>query len=170
MAKSVARVNGRNGESMWSSDGELHFRTGGKARTMSQGDIQKIDLTNVEEARKLVTDTELVPYGEWTKEMPSPKSKSDYVVVFNSDSCWVMEISRSQATNALNFVKSVQPESVKPEEYKLYAAIQTPLGGILTIGTIVCILTAIYFIFSARMAIPGILFAIAAIVMFINVK
>jgi hypothetical protein len=171
MAKNVSRVNGRGGESMWCDGEELSFRTGGRVQRMPVGEIRTIDISNAEDARALVQETELVPYGAWTEEMPTAKGKSDFVVATSDDSCWVMEINKNQSPNALSFVRGIKPvEKPKAEDFKLYAAIQTPLGAVFAVGSIVCVCLAIYFIFSAQMAIPGIIAAIAAIVMFVRVK
>ena len=171
MAKNVQRVNGRNGESMWVDGEDLSFRTGGKVRHMPLHDVRSIDISNAEDAKALVENTELVPFGFWTEEMPSAKGRADYVMVTSDENCWVMEVSKTQSPNALTFVRGIKPvEKASADDYKLYSAIQTPLGGVFAIGSIVCVGLAVYLIFTAELAIPGILVAIAGIVMFLKVK
>lgn len=171
MARGVARVNGRNGESMWKDGEELSFRTGGKVRKMGFDRLRTLRITNAEEARTEVCETELVPVGCWTDEMPASKGKFDYLLATSDDECWVMEVAKSQERNAQSFVEGIRPrEKATADDYKLYTAIQTPLGGVFAIGSIVCVLLAIYFVFTLQMSIVGILFGVAAIVMFVNVK
>ena len=171
MAKNVVRVNGRGGESMWTSDGELSFRTSGKVHTIEDGHLRDLSIVTAEEARKVVEETELVPFGAWTSEMKSSKGKYEYLVARDDQCVWVMEISKNQSPHAYDFIKAVNSSGeIAKKEYKLYAAIQTPLGGVLAIGTIACIALALYFTYYAQMSVVGILFGVAAIVMFVNVK
>lgn len=170
--KSATRVNGKNGEYLRLNDDELCFHTRGKVERMPVASLTFLSVTNTEEARDAVNKTDLVPHGAWTEKMPSSGGKSAYLVAKGRVSCWVMEISKAQVPNAQSFVQGIRPSFESDEDKFLIPnrAINTPLGGVFTIGSILCVFLAIFFVFNLQMPILGIVVAIAAILMFVNVK
>ena len=173
-AKGSVRVTGRKNESMYIEDEELCFKTANKVQRMPLEGVRDISILNVEEARESVKTEDLVPYGAWTEEMPSTGGNSAFLVVRGRASLWVMEITKSQVPNASKFVNRVKPKPTEEEdERRLWVpnrAINTPLGGLFTIGSIVCVLLAIFMVFSFQQPVLGLLFAGAAIAMFVNIK
>ena len=171
MANKNSRVNGKGGESMWIADGEFCFRTNNKVQRIPADSVSFIDILNVEEARKLVNSTELVPYGVWTNEMKSSSGKTMFLAATNDECCWVMEIAKSQVPNAGEFVRNFAPAIEEKERAKVPTrAINTPLGGLLTIGEIVCLLGAVFALYNFQQPIIAIVLSVAAAVMFFFVK
>ena len=173
MAKGATRVNGKNNESMWVTDEDLCFRVGSKARKIPLSSLAALSLENVEEARKLVTETELVPYGSWTENMPSSNGKTLYVVARDDESLWVMEINKSQLPTAQDFVHDIAPQSeedAKREKIVAGRVIDTPLGAVFTILSIVCVIAAIFLVFSLEQPLIGLIVAIAGLVMHFLIK
>lgn len=173
MAKGATRVNGKGNESMWVSDEDLCFRVGGKVRKIPLDSLVALSLENVEEARALVTKTELVPYGSWTEGMASSKGKSLFVVARDNESLWVMEINKSQLPTAQEFVRGVTPQSAedaKIEKIVAGRAIDTPLGGVFTILSIVCVFAAVLLVFTLNQPLIGLIVAIAGLVMHFLIK
>lgn len=173
MAKGTSRVNGKSGESMWVADDEMCFRTGGKVQKMALGDLTALEINNNEEARELVVNTELVPYGTWTEGMPSSKGKTLCLVAQDDERCWVMEINKSQLPAAQGFVHGVAPMSgldAKEEKVVEGRAIDTPLGGLFTILSILCIFLAVFLVFAFNQPLLGLIVAIAALVMHFLIK
>ena len=112
-------------------------------------------------------------FGLWAyNKMPSSKGKSVYVVARDTTQRWVMEISKNQAPNAVRFCFSIVPKSKEEEEeeIKLYAAIQTPLGAVFTVGSIACVLGAYAAVSVFEQPIVALVLAAAAIYMFIKIK
>lgn len=174
MAKGTTRVNGKNGESMWVTDDELCFRVGGKVRKIARESLVYLAVDNNEDARKAVTQTELVPYGAWTEEMPSSKGKSAFLVVADDESCWVMEINKSQLDGAQEFVQGVGFESADAkkdrEQVVIGRAIDTPLGGLFTILSIACVFVAAFLVFAFEQPALGLVVAVAGLVMHFLIK
>ena len=173
MAKGTTRVNGKNGESMWVTDDEICFRTGGKVQKIALGNLSSLAVENNEDARKLVVDTELVPYGAWTEDMPSTKGKSAFLVATSDDRCWVMEMNKSQLPTAQEFVRNVAPEgedALKRQKVVAGRAIDTPLGGLFTILSILCVFAAILLVFTLNQPLIGLIVAIAGLVMYFLIK
>lgn len=166
MANKTSRVNGKSGESMWTADGELCFRTNNKVQRMPLAEVKTIDVMNVEEARNLVNSTELVPHGVWTDEMKSSAGKTAFLAATNDDSCWVMEINKSQAPNAQTFARTISATGESEGDQREKRAIDTPLGGLMVIGEIVCILGAIFALYTLEQPIVAIILMVAALVMF----
>lgn len=172
MAKTATRVNGRNNETMWVDRDELCFRSAGEVHRMSLAKLLTIGIKNIEVARAAAEDTEREPVGVWVTDMSSSGGKTDFLVVTDSESCWIMEINKSQAPNALQFVQGIRPYSEKElkEEKKEYAAVQTPLGAAFTLGSIICVFGAMFCVWTLELPLVGLALAAAAIVMFVNIK
>lgn len=166
------RINGRNGERIYVEGEDICFKTGGSVEKIPLEVLAGIELTNTEQARAAVNGEDLVPHGAWCEEMPSVGGKSVFVVVRGRASLWVMEINKSQIPNARQFIKDVKP-SEEDDESKLWVpnrAINTPLGAVFTIGTIVGILLAIFCVFSWNQPLIGLIIAVGVILMFVNIK
>lgn len=172
MAKESVRINGKSNESLWVTEDELCFRTGGKVLKISRPELRYLAIDNAEDARRAVSESDLVPYGAWTEELSSSKGKSVYVVAKDDASCWVMEISKNQLPTAQSFVKGARPETEEEEDEQVIPGrvIDTPLGGLFTIGSIVCVLLAVFLVFTLDQPLLGLIVAVAAIVMWANVK
>lgn len=159
---------------MWlEEDDMVCFRTGGSTERLAKESISSLRILNTEEARDLVGGTDLKPYGAWTKKMPSTGGKSMFLVAEGRVSLWVMEINRSQVPNASQFVQRVIPPEKMDDEGRLWIpnrAINTPLGGLFTIGSIVCVILAVFVVFNWQMPLLGLVLCAAAIAMFVNVK
>jgi hypothetical protein len=170
--KSSMRVNGRNGESMWVDDELLSFRTGGKVETMPLEGVSLAKLVNVEEARSILSSTELIPHGAWTQKTESSGKKTAYVMIQGRANCWIMEVTDSQRPNAYGFVTSIKPQDDedKGEGYIPGRVINTPLGALFTIGSIACVFGAYFLVFQFELPIPGIIVAMAGLIMFFNIK
>lgn len=169
--KGAVRVIGRNGESMQVEGDELCFSTKNMVERMPLEVLSDLYICNTEEAREAVTTEELIPYGVWTKEMPSVGGKSVFLVAKGRVSLWVMEINKSQVPNASSFVDNLNPR--KDDDNKLRIpnrVINTPLGAAFTVGSIACAFLAIFSLYSFGQPILALVFAIAAIVMFFNIK
>lgn len=172
-AKGSTRINGRNGEYMSLDGDQICFKTGGEVRKMPLEAVADMEIVNTEDARNAVTTEDLVPYGAWTAEMPSVAGKSVFVVTRGRASLWVMEINKSQVPNASSFVSRVLPSDDGEDENRFRIpnrVINTPLGGLFTIGSIACLFLAIFFVFSWNQPILGLIAAAAAIVMYFNIK
>ena len=172
-SKGARRVIGRNGENMQIDGEDICFKTDNKVERIPLEALSDIEICNTEQARNAVTTEDLVPYGRWTKEMPSVGGKSVFLVVRGPASLWVMEINKSQVPNASAFVDGVRPTDENEDENKLRIpnrAINTPLGAVFTVGTIACIVVAIFLVYSFKQPLWGLLAAAAAIVMYINIK
>ena len=173
-AKDSVRVIGRNGESMYIEDEELCFKTANKVQSMPLEVVRDIGILNAEEARESVRTEDLVPYGKWTGEMPSTGGNTAFLAVRGRASLWVMEINKSQVPNASGFANRVKPKPKdEDDESRLWVpnrAINTPLGALFTIGSILCVLLAIFLVFSFQQPLLGLLAAAAAIIMFIKIK
>ena len=171
-AKGARRVIGRNGESMQLDGEDLCFKTANKVERIPLEVLSDISICNTEEAREAVTTEDLVPYGAWTKDMPSVGGKSVFVVARGRASLWVMEINKSQVPNASAFVDNVRPADEDDEnKFRIpNRAINTPLGAVFTIGTIVCVLAAIFLVYTFNQPVWALLAAAAAIAMYINIK
>lgn len=174
MAKGTTRVNGKHGESMWVTDEDLCFRTGGKVRKIALGDLSYLSIDNAEDTRRMVTQTELVPYGAWTDAMPSTKGRSVFLVAQDSQSCFVMETAKSQLPTAQNFVLDNVPDSEdKKDQYDKIVpgrAIDTPLGGVFTILSVLCVIAATFLVFSFEQPVLALIVAIAGLVMHFLIK
>ena len=173
MAKEVTRVNGKGGEVMEVSGGVVSFRTGGTAHKMDADKVAVMEVMNAEDARAFVEESPQDTFGLWAyNKMPSSKGKNVYVVARDTVQRWVMEISKNQAPNAVRFCRSIVPKSKKEEEeeIKLYAAIQTPLGAVFTIGSIACVLGAYAAVSVWEQPIAALVLAVAAIIMFVKIK
>lgn len=171
-AKGSSRVIGRHGETMSVEGEELCFKTGGKTNKMPLEAVASISIENTEGAREAVTTEDLVPYGAWTEEMPSVGGKSVFVVVKGRASLWVMEITKNQVPNASSFVDRVRPQQDDGES-KLRIpnrVINTPLGALFTVGSIVCVILAVFLVYTWQLPILGLVAAVAAILMYINIK
>ena len=172
MAKNATRVNGRHGERMWLEDGIVRFKSQNETYEFPIGEFERFDILNVEEARGLVEQSRDLA-GEWTKEQKSPNAKSLLLVGAGRGFCWVMEVTKSQGPTAISFARGICPSGSKEEEareYKLYAAIQTPRGGLCAVGSIACAFLAYYFVGIAKIAIVGLLCAALSIFLFTRVK
>ena len=174
MAKGTAskRVIGRNGEHVLLEGDELSFKTGGGVEHMAVEVVTYAAIVNTEQARELVNTSDLVPHGAWTKEMGSTAGKSVFLVIKGRAHMWVMEITKNQVPNASSFVEGIAP---KDEEGKNPLAIpnrviNTPLGGLFAIGSIVCLILATFLVFSWDQPLLGLLAAAASIFMYIHVK
>lgn len=171
MAKESVRINGKSNESMWVTDDELCFRTGGKVLKMTRDTLRYLAIDNAEDARAVVSESDLVPYGAWTEGLSSSKGKSVFVVAKDDTSCWVMEISKNQQPTAQSFVKGACPPGEKKDEVTIPGrVIDTPLGGLFTVGTIVCVFLAVFLVFTFDQPLLGLIAAVAAIVMWANIK
>jgi hypothetical protein len=172
-AKGPSRVNGKNGEYMSIEKDQLCFKTGGEVRQMPLESVAGMDIANAEDARNAVTTEDLVPYGAWTAEMPSVGGKSVFVLTRGRSSLWVMEINKSQVPNASSFVSRALPKDGKDDEDRFRIpnrVINTPLGGLFTIGSIACLFLAIFLVFTWNQPILGLISAVAAVVMYFNIK
>jgi hypothetical protein len=172
-AKGPSRVNGKNGEYMSIEKDQLCFKTGGEVRQMPLESVAGMDIANAEDARNAVTTEDLVPYGAWTAEMPSVGGKSVFVLTRGRSSLWVMEINKSQVPNASSFVSRALPKDGKDDEDRFRIpnrVINTPLGGLFTIGSIACLFLAIFLVFTWNQPILGLIAAVAAVVMYFNIK
>lgn len=170
--KGSSRVNGKNGENIWLEDDLLRYKTSGSVEHMPVEVVESLYVANTEEAREAVNKTDLVPHGAWTKEMPSTGGKSMFLVVKGRANVWVMEITKSQVPHASSFVDSVKPAD-KDDENRLRIpnrAINTPLGALFTVGSIVCIFVAVFAVYTFRQPLIALLAAAAAIAMYINIK
>ena len=173
MAKQVTRINGKSGEVMEVADGAVSFRTGGTTHRMDADKVAVMEVMNAEDARAFVGESPQDTFGLWAyNKMPSSKGKSVYVVARDTTQRWVMEISKNQAPNAVRFCFSIVPKSKEEEEeeIKLYAAIQTPLGAVFTVGSIACVLGAYAAVSVFEQPIVALVLAAAAIYMFIKIK
>jgi|GEM_PF-3771907 len=170
--KSSKRVNGRNGETMWVDDEVLSFKTSGTVETMPLESVSFAALVNAEKARELLMTTELVPHGVWTQKMETSNKKTAYVVIQGRVSCWVMEITKNQTPNAYSFVNGVRPqeEEEKGEGYIPGRVINTPLGALFTILSIVSVFAAYFLVFQFHSPLAGIIVAMAGLIMFFNIK
>ncbi len=170
--KAYSRVNGRNGENMSLEGDELNFRVANKVERMPKEVVNYISVVNTGDARELVRTCDLVPYGAWTEEMPSTGGKSMFLVVKGRASIWVMEITKSQVPNASSFCEVVMPREKDDENKRLIPnrAINTPLGAVFTIGSIVCLILAVFLVFTMEQPLLGLIAAGASIAMYINVK
>lgn len=171
--RSATRVIGRNGESMWIEDDLLSFRTGGKVETMPAQNIAELAIVDAQTARDAVEKSELTPYGAWTNKLESSNGKTAYLVAKGRVSAWVMEINKNQVPNAYSFVKRIRPqfeEEEKREGYIPGRVINTPLGGLFTIGSIACVFAAVMLVYEFQLPIPAIIVAILGIIMFFNIK
>lgn len=174
MGKSVTSVRGKGGERMELSGGQVSFRTGGQTHVMRAGDAVEFEVMNAEDARAFASGTPENVRGLWPYNgMPSAQGKSAYLVARDATQRWVMEISKNQAPNAVKFAFSVLPAQSREEEeeeIKLYAAIQTPLGGVFTIGAIACLIGAYFALGQFRQPLIALLLAGASIFMYIRIK
>ncbi len=169
MASNDMRVNGRHGEYMWVEENEVCFKSGNAVHRLDKDAIVAFDIRNVEDARKAVMDaTEVV--GSWTDDMPSTNGKSVLLVGCGKDVCWVMEMTKSQRSNAIGFAREICPVVEEEPEYKLYAAIQTPKGALFTVGSIACVFGSFYTLSELQMPIVTLILAGLGIFMFINIK
>ena len=166
MANKTSRVNGKNGESMWVADGEICFRTNNNVQRMPAESSASLAILNVEEARELVNTSELVPYGVWTNDMKSSAGKTVFLAATGEESLWVMEISKNQSPNAQGFVRNFAPGEVEEKGKLPTRAIDTPLGGVMAIGEIACLIGAVVALYNFEQPIIGLILAIAATVMF----
>ena len=170
MAKNVARVNGRNGESMWRENDSISFKSNNVVHTLEVGDFTSFDILNVEDARKAVEYAGEDAVGAWTKEAGSTKGKSSLLVGTGKHVCWVMEITKNQAPNAISFARSVCPSDSEELEYKVYAAIQTPKGALFTVGSIGCAIGAYFALGTFGQPIVALILAGLCIYMFVHIK
>lgn len=173
MAKKVSRrVNGRHGESMSLEGDELSFKTGGKTEHMAKEVVSDISVVNTEEAREIVNTTDMVMHGTWTNEMPTTGGNSMFLAVKGRAHCWVMEITKAQVPNAATFCETVLPREKDDEDrFKIpNRVINTPLGAVFTVGSIACVILAIFALYTFEQPIITLILAIAAIVMYINIK
>lgn len=170
MAKTVARVNGRGGESMWLEDDKVFFKSQNETHEEKAEDFESFDILNVEDAREVVEGSRDA-VGTWTQKMEGSKGKTVLLVGSGRGFCWVMETNKSQSPNAIRFARTVRPSDGDEElEYKLYAAIQTPRGALFAVGSIACTLGAFYAVSELQSALVALILAGLAIFMFVNVK
>jgi hypothetical protein len=156
---------------MWADDVELSFRTGNKTLKISRPELKTLVLTNAEDARAALDDSHALPYGSWTEGDRSGGGGYSYLVASNKDVCWVMEITQAQVPSARSFVQHNKPTKDKSEGHDVPTrAINTPLGALFTVGSIVCVFAAIALVFFFQQPIIGIIVAIAATVMWFNIK
>lgn len=173
MAKGSAsrRVNGKNGETMWVEEDELCFKTGGFVERMPKEVVTYMSIVNTEDARRCVKESDLILHGAWTKETPSVGGRSAFLVVKGRAHCWVMEITKNQVPNASSFVDGIMPKPDDEDKLRIpNRVINTPLGGLFTIGSILCVLLAVSLVFTFEQPILGLIAAAAAIAMFVNIK
>lgn len=169
--KAASRVNGRNGENMYVEGDELCFKTKGEVCRMPLEVLTSIEIANAEQAREAVKGEDLVPYGAWCEEMPAVGGKSVFVLARGRASLWVMEITKNQVPNASSFVNDINPNSDEDDSLRIpNRVINTPLGGLFTVGSIVCILLAIFCVFSWNQPVIGLILAVAAIIMYLRIK
>ena len=171
MAKSVSRVNGRNGESMWFEGDTVQFKSGNETHTAAKDDFDRFDILTAEDARKAVKEAREDALGAWAKDMPPTKGKTSFLVGTGKRLCWVMEVTKSQSPNALAFARRIcEPAEEDVPEFKLYAAIQTPKGALFTVGSIGCALAAYFVLGQAQQPIVALILAGLSIFMFVNIK
>ena len=128
-------------------------------------------ISNAEDARAAADDPKLVPCGKWTEGDRSEESGCHYLIAKNKSECWVMEIAQAQISNARSFVQRYKPAKDKSEGHGVPTrASNTPLGALFTIGSIACVLLAIFLVFSFQQPIAGLVVAIIGVVMWVNVK
>lgn len=172
MAKNAKRVNGRHGECMWVEDALVRFKTSGETYELPIDEFEGFGIMNVADARARIEASRDV-MGSWTHHQRRSNAKTLILVGYGVDFCCVMEVTKSQGPSALSFARGICPSGTKEEEqeeYKLYAAVQTPRGGMCVIGTIACALLAYYFVGVARLAIPGLICAALSIFLFIKAR
>ncbi len=172
MAKTVMRVNGKNGENMSIEDGVVRFKSENVVYDKDVEDFSSFDIINVEEARELV-DAKRDVVGLWTKDTQSTKGKTSLLVGAGKGFCWVMEINKTQSQNAISLARSICPSASEEDEeleYKLYAAIQTPKGALFTVGSIGCALGAYFVLGNLQQPLIALVLAGLSIFMFVNVK
>lgn len=172
MAKKEShRVNGRHGEVITLEGDELSFKTGGKSELMAKEVVSYINVVNTEEAREIATTSDMVLHGAWTQEMPATGGNYMFLVAKGRAHCWIMEITKAQVPNAAAFCETVMPREKGENDLSIpNRVINTPLGGLFTIGSIACTVLAIFCVYSFNQPILALVLAIASIVMFINVK
>lgn len=154
-------------------EGVVGFRTGGTTHTMELGRIKVMEVRNAEEAKAFVAEMPSDVYGLWAYNgCKSASGKCLYIVGRDTEQRWVMEVNKSQANNALAFCNRVIPKTKEEQEedIKLYAAIQTPLGGLAAIGEIACILGAYYAAATFQQPLIALALAGLAIFLFFKVK
>lgn len=170
MAKTVTRVNGRGGESMWCEDDKVCFKSGNTVHTEKREDFEFFDVVNVEKAREKVGEARDV-VGAWTEAMEGTKGKTVLLAGGGRGFCWVMETNKNQSPSAIGFAREIcAAEEEEDLEYKLYAAIQTPKGAVFTIGSIGCTLGAYFVLSNFQNPIVALILAGLAIFMFVNIK
>lgn len=170
-AKGASRVIGRNGENMWVEDDELCFKTGGSVERMATDVLANMEILNVEEAREAVNTAEKVPHGAWVKNMTSSGGKTMYLVATGRANLWVMEINKSQVPNASAFVSRLVPEDEDKNSLRIpNRVINTPLGGLFTVGSIVCLILAVFAVYNFQQPLIGLALAGASIAMYNNVR
>jgi len=173
MAKRVSRVNGKGGEVMELEEGKVTFRTAGHTHEIDLDEVALIEVMNGQQAREFVEESPTDVLGQWAYNgMPSSKGKSVYLVCRDTAKRWVMEISKNQGPNAVRFAQTVLPRSKEEEEeeIKLYAAIQTPMGALCTVGSIACLAGAYFALGTFEQPIIALLLAGASIFLFIKIK
>lgn len=173
MANKVSRrVNGRKGEVITLEGDELSFKTGGTTEHMASEVVTRADVVNTEEARDIVKTTDMIMHGAWTAETPSTGGSSMFLVVMGRAHCWVMEITKAQVPNAATFAETLLPREKNDEDALKIPnrVINTPLGAVFTIGSIACLLLAVFLIFTYQQALLGLIAAAASIAMFLNIK
>lgn len=173
MAKEVSRVNGKAGESMMIDNNVVSFRSGGTTHTMELGRIKVMEVRNAEEAKAFVNEAPNDSVGLWAYNgCKSAGGKCLYIVGRDTEQRWAMEVNKSQANNALAFCNRVIPKTKEEQEedIKLYAAIQTPLGGLAAIGEIVCILGSYFATVNFQQPLLGLILAGLAIFLFFKAK
>lgn len=171
MAERMTRVNGKRGESMWSDGTTLFYRAGGETHEVAVDAVDTFAALTLEEAREVVGSTEHRVYGAWTRDMPSSGGKTQALVMTGDGQCWAMEFAKSQLTGAHKFARRIKPkEEEEEEEIKIYPAIQTPMGGLMAIGSILCVVAASFSVFLFEQPVVGIILAVAAVVMWVYAR
>ena len=173
MAKQVSRVKGKGSEVMELADGKVVFRTAGHAYTMDADKVAVMQVMNGEDARAFVEESPSDVLGLWAYNgMPSAKGKNVYLVCRDTVKRWIMEVSKSQAPNAVRLAQTVCPKSKEEEEeeIKLYAAIQTPRGALFTVGSIACVIGASFALGNFQQPLIALVLAGAAIFMFLKIE
>jgi hypothetical protein len=151
----------------------VSFRSGGTTHTMELGRIKVMEVRNAEEAKAFVNEAPNDSVGLWAYNgCKSAGGKCLYIVGRDTEQRWAMEVNKSQANNALAFCNRVIPKTKEEQEedIKLYAAIQTPLGGLAAIGEIVCIMGSYFATVNFQQPLLGLILAGLAIFLFFKAK